>query len=132
MSVGTWNPSEQIAELDETVLGQLLAAAERPPDEDFGLLGADVERLAGVAHTNRVDWAPAVERLGNDDLIALVRLYTLAEAIFPSWKANANSPVIVIAKSLRKRNAWPADLTHWIKRHSENKFLPYGSLLQRL
>ncbi len=132
MSVGTWNPSEQASEINEAVLDELLAAAGRPQDGNFGLSAADVERLSGIAHTNRVDWEPATERLDSDDLIALVRLLTLAEAQFPSWKADANSPVIVLAKALRSRKAWPADLTGWIRRHSQNKFLPYGSLLHRL
>ena len=132
MSLGTWNPAEQITELNETVLDELLAAAACSGDRNFGLSATDVERLAAVAHGNRVDWEPAIQRLGSDDLIALVRLFTLAEGVFPSWKADANSPVIAMAKTLRHRNAWPADMTGWIKRHSENKFLPYGSLLHRL
>ncbi len=132
MSVGTWNPEEQIAELNETVLGRLLAAARRPPAEGFGLSAAEVEQLAGAAHANRVNWTPAIEQLASANLVALVRFFTLAEPMFPGWQADAHSPVIAMAKALRERNAWPADLTAWIKQHSNNKFLPYGSLAHRL
>ncbi len=132
MSVGTWNPSELVAGLDEAVLDELFAAAGCPGEEDFGLSQADVERLAGAAHANRVDWQAASRKLGDDELVALIRFYTLAEARFPSWKAGANSPVIVLASALRERGAWPPGLTAWIKQHTDNKFLPYGSLLDRI
>ena len=132
MSVGTWNPSEQVTELSSPVLNELLAAATRPPDEDFGLAPADIERLAGSAHTNRVDWQTASEALHDDQVIALIRFYTLAEGRFPAWKAGSNSPVIVLAKALRARGAWHNELTTWIKGHTENRFLPYGSLMDRL
>lgn len=132
MSVGTWNPSEQITDLSAPVLNELLAAATRPVDEDFGLSPADIERLAGCAHADRVDWQAAAEGLGDEQMIALVRFYTTAEGRFPAWKAGSNSPVIVLAKALRARGAWPAELTAWIRRHTDNRFLPYGSLLDRL
>ena len=114
------------------MLDELLAAAARPGDGDFGLSRADVERLAGPAHAGRVDWRAALENLRDDQVIALIRFYTLAEGRFPAWKAGSNSPVIVLAKALRARGAWPTGLTAWIKAHTDNKFLPYGSLLDRL
>ena len=132
MSVGTWNPSEQITELNAPVLDELLAAAARPGDEDFGLSPADIERLAECAHANRVDWQAASESLHDDQTTALIRFYTLAEGRFPAWKAGSNSPVIVLAKALRARGAWPTDLTAWIRAHTDNRFLPYGSLMDRL
>lgn len=114
------------------MLDQLLAAANKPVDEDFGLLQADIERLAPSAHANQVDWQAALRRLDDDQMLTLIRFYTLAEGKFPAWKAEAKSPVIVLARALRARDAWPADMTAWIKRHTDNRFLPYGSLLDRL
>ncbi len=132
MSVGTWNPSEQITELSAPVLDELLAAAARPAEEDFGLSPADIQRLAGCAHTNRVNWAEPSQSLDDDQVIALIRFYTLAEGRFPDWKAGANSPVIVLARALRSRGAWPAELNAWIRSNTDNRFLPYGSLMDRL
>ena len=132
MSVGTWYPSEQITELSPAVLDRLLAAAAQPVEENFGLSRADIERLAGLAQADRVNWQAASRRLDDDQMLALIRFYTLAEGKFPAWKAGSNSPVIVLAKALRARGAWPAELTAWIKRHTDNRFLPYGSLLDRL
>ena len=132
MSVGTWNPSAQITELSAPVLDELLAAAGRPGGEDFGLSAADIERLAGCAHTNRVDWKAASQNLSDGQAINLIRFYTLAEGRFRAWKAGSHSPVIVLAGTLRARGAWPAGLTAWIRSHSDNRFLPYGSLMDRL
>ena len=132
MSVGTWNPAEQVTELSAPVLDELLAAAARSGDEDFGLSPADIERLAGCALTNRANWRATSQTLRDDQTIALIRFYTLAEGRFPAWKAGSNSPVIVLAKALRARGAWPTDLTAWIRAHTDNRFLPYGSLMDRL
>ena len=132
MSVGTWNPAEQVTELGASVLGRLISAAGQPSESDFGLTPSDIERLAGVAHSNRVDWQSAADGLSDDELISLVHLYTLAEARFPAWKSGAHSPVIVMAKTLRGRGAWPDELTAWIRNNSQNRFLPYGSLLDRV
>ena len=132
MSVGTWNPAEQINELSAQVLDELLAAAARSGDGDFSLSPADIERLAACAHANRVNWQATSETLRDDQMIALIRFYTLAEGRFAAWKAGSNSPVIVLAKALRARGAWPTGLTNWIKAHTDNRFLPYGSLMDRL
>ncbi len=131
MSVGAWDPAEQIVALSDSVLAELLAAAERLDEEGFGLPMAEVSRLAATARLKPEAWQAAAA-LDDAQLIQLVRLYTLAEGQFPDWKAGSASPVIALCRLLRQRGAWPADLTAWIKAHSDNKFLPYGSLADRL
>ena len=131
LSVGAWNPAEQITELSDSVLGELLAAADCLEQEDFGLSVAEASRLAATARLQPDAWQ-AVATLADEQLVRLVRLYTLAEGRFPEWKAGSASPVIALFRLLRRRSAWPPDLTAWIKAHSDNKFLPYGSLGDRL
>ncbi|MDD9963910.1 MAG: hypothetical protein OXU70_17680 [Gammaproteobacteria bacterium] len=131
LSVGAWDPAEQIVELSDSVLVELLAAADWLDEEDFGLSVAQVSRLAATVRLRPEAWQPAAA-LDDQQVIRLVRLYTLAEGRFPEWKAGSTSPVIALCRLLRRRGAWPADLTAWIKAHSDNKFLPYGSLADRL
>ena len=131
MSVGAWDPAEQIVELSDSVLAELLAAADCLDEEDFGLSVAQVSRLAATVRLRPEAWRPAAA-LDDQQVIRLVRLYSLAEGRFPEWKAGSASPVIALCRLLRRRSAWPADLTAWIKAHSDNKFLPYGSLADRL
>ena len=131
LSVGAWDPAEQIVELSDSVLAELLAAADCLDEEDFGLSVAQVSRLAATVRLRPEAWRPAAA-LDDQQVIRLVRLYTLAEGRFPEGKAGSASPVIALCRLLRRRSAWPADLTAWIKAHSDNKFLPYGSLADRL
>ena len=131
LSVGAWDPAEQIVELSESVLAELLAAADCLDEESFGLSVAQVSRLAATVRLRPEAWQTAAA-LDEQQVIRLVRLYTLAEERFPEWKAGSASPVIALCRLLRRRGAWPADLTAWIKAHSDNKFLPYGSLADRL
>ena len=131
LGVGAWDPAEQIGELNDSVLAELLAAADCLDREDFGLSAAAASRLAATVRLPAEAWQPAAA-LDDEQLIRLVRLYTLAEGRFPQWKAGSTSPVIALCRLLRRRGAWPADLTAWIKARSDNKFLPYGSLADRL
>ena len=130
-SVGAWDPSEQSRALDAPILAELVDAAKRLHLDDFGLSAAAAGRLAATVRLAPEAWR-AAEVLADEDLIHLVRLYTLAEGRGAGWKAGAKSPVIALCRMLRRRGAWPADLTAWIKANSDNRFLPYGSLADRL
>ena len=130
--IDTWDPKAQATELDEGVLAELRQAAKKLDSGDFGLGAEAVGRLAGVARADRVAWKEVAENLDDATLDALIRLFTLAEGRFSAWEAGAQSPVIVMAKVLRARGTYPRELTGWVKANSDNKFLPYGSLLDRL
>lgn len=131
LAVGAWDPSQQITVLDAPVLAELLGAATRLHLDDFGLPAAAVSRLAATVRLPPAAWR-AAEELTSEELVSLVRLYVLAEGRFPDWKAGAKSPVITLCRLLRRRGAWPAELSAWIKSNSDNRFLPYGSLADRL
>ncbi len=131
MSVGAWDPLDQIKQLDESVLAELLDVADQLHLEGFGLSTATASRLAATARLGAAAWQ-AAETLTSEQLIRLVRLYTLAEARFPDWKTGAKCPVIDLCAILRRRGEWPTELTAWIRSNSNNRFLPYGSLADRL
>lgn len=131
LAVGAWDPSQQITALDAPVLAELLGAAISLHLDDFGLPAAAVSRLAATVRLPPAAWR-AAEALTSEELVSLVRLYVLAEGRFPDWKAGAKSPVITLCRLLRRRGAWPAELSAWIKSNSDNRFLPYGSLADRL
>ena len=131
MSLGTWDPSAAAEpSLDAAALSTLLAAAESDAD-NFGLSPSDVQSLAPLARDGSV-WKAAATDLEDAQLVSLVRLFTVAEGRFDAWKADAKSPVIALAAELRRRGSYPEELTAWIKANSSNRFLPWGSLLDRL
>ena len=132
MSVESFDPNAKPASLGAEVLAELLDAARSLETDDFGLTSERIGALAAVArHEGDADWATAAVGLDPAELVALIRLFTVAERL-PGWAAGPGSPVIPLARELKKRGAYPDDLTAWIKARTDNRFLPYGSLLDRL
>lgn len=132
LSAETFDPGALALRLDAGVIGELVAAADRLDEERFGLPAARVAALSAVArHDDRTDWKAAAANLDSAVLIRLIRLFTLAEHL-PGWESGPRSPVIPMAAALKARGDYPEDLTAWIKARTDNRFLPYGSLLDRL
>ena len=132
MSVEPFDRGAIALKLDASVLAELADAAVRLEEEDFGLSRERISALAAVArHDDKADWKAAGAELESAQLVSLVRLYTLAERL-PGWEAGARSPVIPLAAELKRRGDYPDDLTAWIKANTDNRFLPYGSLMDRL
>jgi len=132
VSVEPFDPGALALTLDADVLEELAEASRRLDETDFGLARERIGALAAVARQDeKADWKSVSAGLGSDELVALVRLYTLAERL-PGWEAGPRSPVIALAAELKKRNDYPDDLTAWIKANTDNRFLPYGSLMDRL
>ncbi len=134
MSVESFDPSAGAArrQVTEADVARLLEAAARLNAPDFGLSSAEVADFAALARHPDVDWQAPVARLEDAQVLALLRLFTLAEGALPGWAAGGKSPVVVMAAALRQRNAYPEGLTAWIRANSENRFLPYGNLMDRL
>ena len=129
--VGTWDPTaapvfgDRQVELIEKACRQLDAA-------DLGLTVAERGELAPLMTAAAEVWAERVDSARSDALVGWIRLLTLAEARWPGFEAGAKSPVILIARVLRARGDYPENLNAWIRANTENRFLPYGSLADRL
>ena len=122
VQVGAWEP---VAPLGEGHAKALDAAAE-------DLAAADAVSLRQVVSAGADDWARLFDGQDSERLIAWLRTLVLAEESIPGCDAGAKSPAIHIARRLRERGDYPPDLTAWIKSASRNRFLPYGSLMDRL
>lgn len=122
VEVGAWEPA---LPLGENHVEALDVAAE-------DLHAADAACLRQVVNARADDWARLC--VGNESarLIGWLRALVLAEESVPGCKAGAKSPAIHIAQLLRERGDYPPDLTAWIRAVSTNRFLPYGSLMDRL
>jgi hypothetical protein len=132
VSVGSWDPAAG-AVLDAALLERFLTAAEALEAEDFALSPDEITRLAPLARQEgAVDWRVAAAGCTSAELEALIRLFTLAEMRFVAWEAGARSPVVPLAALLKARGDYPAELTGWIRSNSSNRFIPHGSLLDRL
>jgi hypothetical protein len=136
MSVESWNPAGVSVTLTAAVVERLCRAATSLDAPGYGLDPAEIADFAVFARDggagSAVDWSARAEALDDEQLVALIRLFTLAEMALSAWKGAERSPVIALAAQLKRRGALPAGLTAWIRSNSDNRFLPYGSLLDRL
>ena len=143
MSIGSWDPRKSRGEekdkpsiLDEQVVARMMRASDLAPDlakrEKFGLSDTEIDKYAALMQLPLTSWQPVIQNLESAQLIALLKFFTLAEQHLRGWEAGARSPVIAIAKVLRDQSAYPDDLTAWIRSNSNNRFLPHGSLMDRL
>ena len=70
-----------------------------------------------------------VNSFPDDVIIDLIKFFTLAEMTYSGWKAGKKSPVIYLVKILKGRAVFCDELRKWIKNNSDNRYLPYGSVL---
>ena len=136
VAVESWDPGSA-PELTPEKLERLMGASRRLQEPRFGLDAGAAGELAPLARHCRgggrgVDWTEAAQQLPDNDIVALIRLFTLAESALSGWEAGDASPVIPLAALLKQRGSYPPDLTGWIKANSDNRFLPYGNLMDRL
>ena len=124
--VGAWEPPAK--------LGDSHALALDGADTTGDVLDLDEEAQARMREVAQgpTEWSGFFADRSSEQLIAWLRVLTLAEETIPGCETGAKSPVIALARLLRERGDYPGDLTAWIKSVSTNRFLPYGSLMDRL
>lgn len=136
MSLGSWNPEDGseslVYRIEPDVLArcQAFAAAGNwtalPAWEKASLPGNASQMMKLEAS----QWYQAIEHLEESALLDLVRFFTIAEQMLPHWHGGDKSPVIWIARLLKKRGTpLSRDMVLWIKGNSDNRFLPNGPIL---
>ena len=129
--VGTWDPTAAPT-LGERQVELILKACRNLDARDLGLSASERGELAPLMITGNAVWAAPVDAASSEELIDWIRFLTLAEARLPGFEAGPKSPVILIARALRARGDYPESLSAWIRANTDNRFLPYGSLADRL
>ena len=135
MSVGTFDPKQlnrHAEPIDGHILQRALEIAQRQ-SADAGQLDLSDDEVDDLQPLlTHSGWLEAAQELAATDVVALVRLFTLGEGQFSSWQAGAKSPVVSLAKALKKRREMTPELTAWIKENTDNRYLPHGDLMDRL
>lgn len=128
MTTGTWNPEQSSYILDIEFLQQIISSSSTQPIENC--LSKDEQQAhAAIMQLPKSDWFALKESLSNEEIIFLIKFFTIAEMKYAGWSAEEQSPVIWLAKILRQKGGkLDAELLQWIKNNSDNKFLPYGAL----
>ena len=130
MSVDTFDPGALQGGLDPATVADLCRAAARFDGENLDLTELEQRRFAPLV--THAGWAEHVEQFDDETLVQLIRLLTVGESACAGWQAGEKSAVIVLVRALKGRGAFDTDLSRWIKAHTDNKFLPHGSLMDRL
>lgn len=133
MSLGTWDPDSENKTLNTTdvdinqyiPLGEETAVEKTTAD----LSNDAINTLTPLMKQERSFWHSVATNLSDDEIIKLIRFFTLAEEKHSQLYAGDNSPVIGLNQSLKQRKKpLSKEFLQWIKTHSSNKFLPNGSL----
>jgi hypothetical protein len=134
MSLGSWDPkvASQSTELllESALLRRLIAYSDQAKLAQLEQLlsAGEKQRLAGLMKIDPLIWQEAAESLLENDLLHLIRFFAVAENL-PGWEAGATSPVIPLAKILRKRGVrLDKSLLQWLREVNDNRYLPYGPL----
>lgn len=134
MSLGSWDPEAESAatriEIDPSTLERLVAYSSDDQLDSLEQLisGDDSQVLSGLMKLEHPQWLETADSLPDETLLHLIRFFTVAENL-PGWEAGANSPVIPLAKSLRKRGVrLDKAMLQWMRQVNPNRYLPYGPL----
>lgn len=127
--IGVWEPRGP-AKLDEARLQHYIALFATAVPTDLGEVMSedDINADAGLMQLPESAWQLA-ESLDDAGLETLVRFFTLAEMQLPGWEAGKQSPVIYLVRIMKARGSFTPELRKWIKANTDNRYLPYGSVL---
>ena len=134
MSIGTWEPPGQKkrTNIKLSLIRRFSSFAESANFEheldDAEFRSAGLHKESWVMSKEKEYWTELVF-LELAELELLARLFTILERDFSGWEGGKFCPVIYIVKELRKRGESISELKRWIKIHSTNRYLPYGSAI---
>jgi len=134
MNVDTWEPGqrdEPPAALSPQVLQRFVMFGRQLRSGAFrhDLDAEEIRQLAPCARLDAGHWRALANELSDEDIIDLMRFFTVAERELPGWEAQEESSVIGLNKLLRGRGRkLERDFLLWIKQNSRNRFLPNGPL----
>lgn len=134
MSLGSWDPDSDVAaravSVDTATLQRFISLSENEQLETLETLitGSESQQLAGLMHLDHAEWEAVAASLQSAALKHLIRFFAVAENL-PGWEAAERSPVIPLAKVLRKRGErLDKAFLLWLREVNDNRFLPYGPL----
>jgi|TARA_B100000497_G_scaffold14913_1_gene17218 hypothetical protein len=132
VTIGTWEPgsNKNTEVVEHAKLIELLECWRGADPEKLSdaMSDAQVRDNAGLMRLDAASWCNT-ELLADDELDPLVRFFTLAEMQLSGWDAGVRSPVVYLVKEMKKRGLFTADCRKWIKKNTDNRYLPNGSAL---
>ena len=132
MSIGTWEPGKKksVELVEHGKMVELLECFRQADPEKLSasLPSELINRDAALMKLDEESWRNC-ESLADDELEPLIKFFTLAEMQLPGWDGGVRSPVIYLANQLKKRGLFTPELRKWVKKNTDNRYLPNGSAL---
>jgi hypothetical protein len=135
MTVGSWNPGTSSPDdktgIDAQFLECCLAIALTADINDIAsALTPQQQQMQDIVQLSAEQWQQAVNHYSDQQLIALIRFFTLIEMQLSHWQAGAQSPVIKINRLLKQRGVkLDKALLQWIRENSDNRYIPNGAIV---
>ena len=128
--VGSWEPDEPaLADVHRKILD---AASKALGEPQLGLSAEQQNSIRQAVRASAESWRDFAKEQSSAEITNWIRALTRAEMTLSGFELGARSPVIALVRLLKQRREYPDDLTEWVKANTDNRFLPYGSLLDRL
>ena len=128
--VGSWEPDEPaLADVHRKILD---AASKALGEPQLGLSAEQQNSIRQAVRASAESWRDFAQEQSSAEITNWIRALTRAEMMLSGFELGARSPVIALIRLLKQRGEYPDDLTKWVKEHTDNRFLPYGSLSDRL
>lgn len=135
MTIESWDPTSETNnssyEIENPLLLRFIEISQQEKWQELAtfLTSEEIIQHQLIMKQNKEAWFSATENLDREQIIDLIKFFTVAEMQINGWEAGAESPVIWLVKVLRRRKCAPnKDLLLWIKTHSTNRFIPNGAL----
>ena len=130
-NVQSWVPSKHtLSQTHRDLLNAVVV--DDPTVKQLQLTTEQLDTLKDITFIDANEWAEFATAVADEELVHWIKLLSLIPEQHPGFNSGASSPVIPLVRVLRQRGGYPTSLTAWIKQHSTNRFLPYGSLADRL
>jgi hypothetical protein len=134
MSIGSWDPDAEAAAQTITIdAAQLQRFIKISKTDGLARLedtfqAGESQALSGLMQLDPAPWLAIADTLTDEDILHLIRFFAQAENL-PGWESGQKSPVIPLAKTLRKRGSrLDKELLRWLRSVNDNRYLPYGPL----
>ncbi len=128
--VDNWDPASQT--LGQSHRELLNEVATTVKDRTLHLERGQLDSLRALYLITAQTWLEFAADKTDEELFNWIKVLTLCPEQYPGFADGARSPVIPLVRVLRQRDAFTTTINRWIKEHTTNRFLPHGSLTDRL
>lgn len=132
--IDQWQPADQNStQLDLTLLNKLAGLAsvlENTNNIDDHISQEELQQARSWIQLSENHWQDSVKQLEAEQRLNIATFYVLAETKLSGWEARDKNPAIWIFRYLKKNKQLPEkDIIKKLKNKTDNRFIPYGSVL---